>query len=234
MNYLDQLAAICKQDLHPYLQKPLSQEYFYGHLACCVMDAVHSIGVRYESTRQIPIRYCETYGLKRLRLSGTGLPEPEEQEPLSTLVSRIEDIGHERFANEVVKNRHRTSATNGILKTEAVLRFAQCLTRQGIETFQDLLAFRNNLELEAAIKTIPGQKSGIAWRYFWMLAGDEQGVKPDRMILGFLKTASDRTWLPDQAVDIICQLCDHASLEEYRLTPRSLDHAIWNWQRAQG
>lgn len=231
MNHLEleQLAAICK--LHLNLQQPLSQEYYYGHLACCVMDAVHSISVKYEATRQIPIRYCETYGLKRLRPFGTGLPEPQAQEPLSILVARIEALGPERFASEVVNNRHRTSPKNGILKTDAVLRFARCLTQQGIETFQDLASFRKNPELEAAIQTIPGQKSGISWRYFWMLAGDEQGVKPDRMILGFLNTFTNRTWPPDQAVEIIRQLCAHPSLAGYRLNPRRLDHAIWNWQR---
>ena len=230
MDYVDMLAEKIK--LHLDLRHPLSPEYYYGHLACCVMDAVHSIGVRYEATRQVPIRYCEAHSVRRLRPYGAGFPVQSDQERLSTLVSRIEDIGHERFAIEVVKNRHRTSPVQGILKTEAVLRFAKCLTSQGIETFQDLARYRKDAGLEASIKAIPGQTSGIGWRYFWMLAGDEQEVKPDRMILTFLNTFSNRVWQPDEAVEVVRQLCAHASLKEYELTPRRLDHAIWNWQRA--
>lgn len=116
----EQLAAMCKRHLN--LRQPLSQEYYYGHLACGDMDAIHSTSVKYEATRQIPIRYCDAYGLKRLRPFGTGLPEHQAQEPLSILVTRIEALGPERFASEVVNNRHRTFPKNSILKTEAVLR----------------------------------------------------------------------------------------------------------------
>ncbi|MDZ4056191.1 MAG: hypothetical protein U1D69_04360 [Polynucleobacter sp.] len=228
---LNRLAESCRQTLD--LNHPLSDEYYYAHLACCVLDAVFSIGVRYASTRQVVIRYCQAYDLNRLRPPGSPLPDPEQQEPLSRLVERIEAVGPESFAHDVLANRQRTSTRSGLLKTEAVLRFARVLTAAGIETFQDLLAHREDLALEAAIRSIPGQTSGVSWRYFWMLAGDEEGVKPDRMILGFLQQQTGRSWSNDQAVAIVQALCRHPLLTPWELTPRRLDHAIWNWQRTQ-
>jgi len=225
------LAEACMNQLP--LNQLLSDEYFYAHLACCVLDAVFSIGVKYSSTRQVPIRYCHHFGLNRLRSYGDSLPEAHLQEKLFVLIERIQAQGPEHFAYEIVKNRQRTSSRNGILKSEAVLLFAQTLTSHGIQTFQDLHAKGNDPKLEAAIRKIPGQKSGVSWRYFWMLAGDEQEVKPDRMILGFLEQKTGRRWSNTDAVAIVQALCQHPLLAAWQLNPRRLDHAIWNWQRGQ-
>lgn len=98
---------------------------------------------------------------------------------------------------------------------------------------QDLDAFRDDTSLEADILAIPGQRSGISLSYFWMLVGDENGVKPDRMILGFLQERLDRPVSLTEAADFIRALCQHPTLLPYQLTPRRLDHAIWNWQRSK-
>lgn len=232
MTHLDELALICRQHLD--LRLLLAEEYYYGHLACCVLDAVHSMGVRYESARQVPSRYCATYGLNRLRDNTAALPAIGAQEPLSALVARIEDLGVECFASQVVRNRQRTSAVNGILKVDAVHRVARCLLHAGIETFQDLARAGSEPALEDAIRKIPGQGSGISWRYFCMLAGDDQQVKPDRHIMGFFAVFTQVAWSTEQAVDLVRQLCEHDVLQDCHLTPRSLDYAIWHWQRAQG
>lgn len=225
------LAEICLHQLP--LNQPLSDEYYYAHLVCCVLDAVFSIGVKYASTRQVPIRYCQHFGLTRLRPYGETQPETNAQEKLSVFVSRLQTQGPAYFAGAVLKNHQRTSSRSGLLKAEAALLFAKTLTSYGIETFQDLHQNGNTPSLEAAIRQIPGQKSGISWRYFWMLAGDEQEVKPDRMILGFLEQKTGRRWNHAEAVGIVQTLCKHPLLAAWKLNPRRLDHAIWNWQRSQ-
>ncbi|WP_139122994.1 hypothetical protein [Cellulosimicrobium cellulans] len=40
-------------------------------------------------------------------------------------------------------------------------------------------------EISARLRQIPGD--GVRTGYFWMLVGDDDTVKPDRMILRFLK-----------------------------------------------
>lgn len=218
---------------HLDLKTPLSEEYYYAHLSCCVLDAVFSIGTRYSSTRQVPIRYCANYALSRLRTQHNGLPSLAQQEPLSVLVERIEEKGAEYFAQHIVKNNQRTSTRNGLLKAEASHDFAKILVRHGICYFQDLVNHPHLEQVEADILTIKGQGSGISWRYFLMLAGDEQEVKPDRMILRFLEQVTQRSFELSEAVHMVQELVKHPLLLPYQLTPRHLDHIIWLWQREQ-
>ncbi len=45
----------------------LGDEYFYQSLPLCIIDAVFSIGVKYEGTRRTVIRYCDYFNLQRIR-----------------------------------------------------------------------------------------------------------------------------------------------------------------------
>ncbi|MEJ1959689.1 MAG: hypothetical protein WDM70_09960 [Nitrosomonadales bacterium] len=89
------------------------------------------------------------------------------------------------MAVDVYRNRQRTSARNGILKADAVNRFAAVLRKYNIEYLQDISEALGNTALERDIRSIPGQTSGISLKYFFMLAGSDDLIKPDRMILAF-------------------------------------------------
>ncbi|MGH3921395.1 MAG: hypothetical protein ACRDTT_00695 [Pseudonocardiaceae bacterium] len=41
-------------------------------------------------------------------------------------------------------------------------------------------------KVEGALRTVPGHGSGARLSYLWMLAGDDQHIKPDRMVLRWL------------------------------------------------
>lgn len=234
MNNLDtitQLATFIQSNLD--LSTPLSEEYYYAHLSCCVLDAVFSIGTRYSSTRKVPIRYCDHYTIPRLRKQKTELPSIRQQESLAALVEHIEKTGAVYFAQHVVQNNQRTSTRNGLLKAEASHDFAKVLVHHGVCYFQDLIDHPHLDQIEADILNIKGQSSGISWRYFLMLAGDEQEVKPDRMILRFLEYITHQSFELAEAVKIIQELVKHPLLLPYQLSPRHLDHIIWLWQREQ-
>lgn len=224
-NIIAQLSHMCEQNLD--LNTPLSEEYFYAHLVCCVLDAVYSIGARYTSTRQVPIRYCQAFGLQRLRPKGTE-PQPEQaQQKLSVFVHRFETMGLEAMLSQVLQNRQRTSTNNGILKAEASLRFAQVLVHFGVETFQQIHQVQGQAKFENAIKAIPGQSSGICLRYFYMLAGEENEIKPDRMVLRFIERHLGRSLHPNDAADLIREVCTELNARGHQISLRSLDHAIW-------
>jgi hypothetical protein len=74
------------------------------------------------------------------------------------------------------------------LKSEAAQRFAATLRAQGMEFMQDMaeLSPERETAIESAIRTIPGQGSGLTWDYFRMLSGREDLVKADRMVLRFI------------------------------------------------
>ena len=100
-----------------------------------------------------------------------------------------------------------------------------------IEYYQDVKKVIDNNSFDFCIKNIPGQGSGISLKYFFMLAGSKDLIKPDRMVLRFLQAATGYKYnLTD------CQTALTAATIElnklgYYLTPQALDNAIWNFQR---
>ena len=91
-------------------------EHFYQSLPLCVIDAVYSIGVNYEGTRRTVQRYCDYFGLQRIRSDRATVPLPGEQESIDRFIEKIISAGVVFFTEEVFQNRQRTSARDGILK----------------------------------------------------------------------------------------------------------------------
>jgi hypothetical protein len=109
----------------------LSDEYFYNSLPFCIIDAVYSLGSNYTSTRNTVIRFCTHQKLERLRLRNSPYPEIKDQysvKVFEALLSSYND--YEQVATILFDNRQRTSTRNGILKAEAVHRFAKVLFKQ--------------------------------------------------------------------------------------------------------
>ena len=94
------LADCCKQHIH--LQKArLGDEYFYASLPQCVIDAVFSIGVRYEGVQNVVRKYCTHFRVAEFRQHRDQLPATSEQQPISALIKNMEKLGIERFTREV-------------------------------------------------------------------------------------------------------------------------------------
>src|SRR5690606_23416868 len=71
---------------------------------------------------------------------------------------------------------------------EAAIRYADILLGHGIDTLADtreaLVDDERVEKVSTALRAIPGD--GVRTDYFWMLVGDDDLVKPDRMVLRFL------------------------------------------------
>lgn len=218
----------------PLASGRLSDEYYYQSLPLCAIDAVYSIGVRYEGVRNAVARYCARFDLCRIRETRSALPPVHEQESVTAFCEKAERIGPTTMANDVFQNKQRTSAKNGILKADAVYRFAAVLRKHGIEYLQDIPNFIGSTGLATDILSVHGQSSGISLGYFFMLAGSDDLVKPDRMILAFLKSALGRSVCMSEAQELLRAAAELLSQANYpHLTPRLLDHLIWNYQRDQ-
>ncbi len=226
------IASLCDQELDLQGAR-LGDEYFYQSLPLCVIDSVYSIGVRYGGVRNVVKRYCSHFGLQEFRNSWHQLPPRDEQEPLSALVEKMTRLGVEQFTAEIFKNRQRTSTRNGVLKAEAVLRFATVLTAHGVHFLQDVPPRVADSKLEAELRRIPGQTSGISISYFFMLAGTEDLIKPDRMIGRFLKRHLGYEPSPAEAQSLIFGACEILRAQYPHLTPRLLDYVIWSHERAR-
>jgi hypothetical protein len=190
----------------------------YESVGLALIAAVWSIGVRYQSVENVLARY-------RAERLATGQ---------DAAADRPEDVrrfieacgGPEAFALRM-RNQQRTSTRNGILKAEAVYVEAQMLESEGVGVAADL-ARADLARLRERWATVPGQRSGVSWHAFAMLAGFED-VKPDRMIRRYLASALGRAGETavgaEEARAIVM-----AAAERLGVSPRSLDYAIWAYQ----
>ena len=156
----------------------------YPGLALCVLDAVWSIGVRYEGVVNVVGRY---------RALAAGQGRDADQDGPAELLASAAAIGGPEALAEALGNRQRTSTRSGILKAEAVLLTARVLADAEVQSTAALLVLSPKaLEgLRADFVAVRGQGSGLSFDYLLMLAG-RPGVKSDRMIRRFVARATGR------------------------------------------
>lgn len=233
-NYIENdeklIADFCEEVLDLQSAK-LPDEYYYSSVPLCVIDSVFSIGVRYEGVRNTVTRYCNYFNLSQYR-NGTDLPSFDEQQSVGEFIQSYKVHGLQSYIENVLKNKQRTSPRNGILKAEAVYKFCAILQKYGIEYLQDVKKLYDNKEFELEIKGIQGQKSGISLVYFYMLAGEDNWVKPDRMIIRFLESVLKRKIKIDDAQNLLELTSRQLANKFPDITPRLLDYQIWNYARS--
>jgi hypothetical protein len=232
LNTVTPIAQLADQIEKVGLEIPvLADEYRYASLPLCVIDAVFSIGVRYTSTQRVVKSFCEHTGWPRYATSRDG--RGEGTNGVTELVAIFDKFSCEYMAQSIFGNRQRTSSRSGILKSEAVHLYGQALAKAGIDCFTDFDQERREFA-EAMILGLPGQSSGIAFDYFMMLAGDDNLVKPDRMVQRFVGHALSLPAVPQprQAAILVRLAANELLRRGQQWTPLSLDHAIWKHQRS--
>jgi hypothetical protein len=193
----------------------------YDSVGLAMIDAIWSIGVRYQSVENVIARY------RAERLAGGHDAEADRPQDVRRFIEACG--GPEGFALRV-RNHQRTSSRNGILKAEAVLHEARILEHESVGVPADLAgASEERLNhLRGQWSAVPGQASGISWRAFCMLVGLAE-VKPDRMIRRYVASALGRPGESavsvEEARDLVMATAAHLGV-----SPRDLDHAIWSYQ----
>ena len=123
----------------------------------------------------VPIveRYCDRFGLKRLRDSDDRVPPREVQETLAELVRHYEELGLRRMREEVFRGNYCSPGTR-VRKSDNVFHCAQALRGVRIETLQDV-AEQPATKIKGALRRI----RGIGERTVHMLlmyCGDDEFV----------------------------------------------------------
>jgi hypothetical protein len=210
----------CEERLKPSAEWAPFEGY-PSSLALCVLDAVWSVSTRYLITQGVIQRYR---GHRRWHgtLDQDGLPE---------LLALYGAVGGVESFIDTVGTRNRVSTQPGAMrKGEAVFLAATALHDLGIDTAEQFRAADGTPHGEQAREAwcaIPGQRSGISWRYLRMLAGLPD-VKPDRMVIRFLATALqvDETSInAERAIALVQAAAEHLDVDQ-----RALDHEIWEYQ----
>ena len=199
--------------------------YFYSSLAFCLTDAIFSINALYKSVENTINRVSQKLGAEVKR---NGLNEISIMEFLTVL----NNYSDEELAFSFFGNKAKTSSINGITKALAVKQACKILLDHGINCFGDV----NKEKLDKAeldFVKIKGQKSGISYKYFCMLAGDENLIKPDRMICRFIAKSLqiEKEPSPSEAEKIFREAFISISANYPKITPRFLDYLVWDFQR---
>ena len=197
-------------------------------LTYCVLDAVWSIGARYDS---VVVPLVGRVAAARGDSEPSVVPErlgKSDPFPLDELLATYPDPD----ALVAITNRQRTSTRGGILKADAALRYAGVLRDHGVTQRADVSALAGDVErsdqVDRALARVPGD--GVRRGYLWMLAGSDDIVKPDRMVLRFLARHGCPA-TPSEARVVLAKLADDLSEPCRPVTPWMVDHAIWKAQR---
>ena len=209
----------------------LNSNQNHASIPICILDAVFSIGVTYTSTINTVRRYCNYFHLPLTR--GPELPALAEQHTVSELLDNINNVGIEFFTESILRNRQRTSSRNGILKSQAVYEWAKVLKSHGIEVLQDIPSLGLDTIVEDKLLCIPGQRSGISLKYFYMLCGIEDLCKPDRHLLKYLSERLCRDIGMEEAQKIMAETVMEINKSFPNVTIRLLDYTIWGYMSAR-
>jgi hypothetical protein len=234
MDQLQRLLEYVNQKLTKKLgTTQLGNEYYYHSLPLAAIDAVYSAQALYPSVQNVVKRYCAKYQLPEFRKPKDVLPPPEVQEPISSLLEKIKLKGTTYFIEQVFLN---SAVTSGRRKAEVLFDLLSVLDRLHIQNFQHMQEWLNNPLQQARLINAVTAIHGVGeatYRYFLMLSGDDQMVKPDRMIMRFIKNATGKSVSESEAVGLI-QAVSRRLLPQYPfLSPRLMDYIIWSWQREQ-
>jgi len=223
--------AAIRKNIANIEQAALGPEYTYQSLPLCIIDAVFSIGVRYSNAQKAVRSWCGAQ-VPPWPIHRSDLSPPHKISEFLRITNGVEGVElSRRFFGG---NRQRTSPKSGILKADAVVHFARALHRCGIDDFADILDGKRVARARSSVGAIPGQGSGLSFDYLLMLAGDDGGVKADRMIRRFVADAAgQRDISPAEATRAVVEATNVLALEYRNLTPRLLDRLIWGYQSAQ-
>ncbi|MGH8981431.1 MAG: hypothetical protein ACRDWE_10505, partial [Acidimicrobiales bacterium] len=215
------LVAYCRANLPPQED----WEPFTGYpnsLALAVTDAIWSMWARYAITRGV----IQRYAVYRRSLGGN-----PAHDGLRELVQVYEQLGgSDQFIDEIGTRNRVSTARGASRKGEVVLEAAHRLLALSIDTADDFRAADGQdlgQQVAQTWRALPGQGSGISWRYLRMLAGLAD-VKPDRMVIRFVASSlrvPESAVRPDEAVQLVAAAAAHFGVDV-----RSLDHEIWKYQ----
>ena len=226
-NDVENLAKKCKESLD--LSKTDPNYCFPKALPICLLEAVFSIAANNTSSKNTYTNYMNYFNIVSDEKSGTIKPEHTIKEFIEN-VERFKSI--DEFTDIVLKNHQRTSSRNGILKSEAVYEIAKIFQKYKINTLADFQKCfgEHRCNLEKEILNIKGQSSGIMLKYLYMLAGNENTVKPDRMLMRFINSVNKDITI-DDAQQIISECVTLLKRDNKNVTPRLVDYLIWDYQR---
>ncbi|MFC6704862.1 hypothetical protein [Flexivirga alba] len=191
----------------------------YSSVALCLIDSIYSTGNHYTGVIDAVRKYRERRGINA-----------SADDTASDLASAVKNWGGADALANTTKRWRCWPSTKAPYKADAVLRAAEILAAHRIETIDDVrerLGTPEQQDESPAKKEwlrLPGQRSGLTWTYFLMLAG-VPGVKADRMVVRHVSRVLRRDVDPREAARIVSEVATRRNVSRTKL-----DHAIWRFE----
>jgi hypothetical protein len=212
---------------------PRPRTHRWRSLTYCIVDAVWSIGAQYDQVvAPLTRAVADSFGDQQ-PLTAHDDPEASDPVPLETFLDRFPT------ADDLIPatNRQRVfSRSAAPYKAEGALAHARVLLAHDVRDLHDARRLMGDAAafdgFNAQLRRLAGEGGhGIRRGYLWMLIGDDQMVKPDRMVLRWLAGLGIIV-TPDVAAALITLAARELTSSGQPTTPWGADHAIWNAQRA--
>lgn len=192
----------------------------YNSLPLCIIDAVFSINVDYDS---IVLKVVKNYADSFLKGEKYAF-----NHTLREFVSIVDSEGDfQIFTNKYIKYNNKVCKR---LKIEVCYELAKKLIDLGINTMDD---FKNYEPKEKLIEEIISVK-GIGCQtvnYIFILTGDQNRIKADRHIKKYVKGILINIKKDNEFQELFTRAVEMLKGEFPDLTVAKLDHAIWKYQR---
>ncbi|MBY0287278.1 MAG: hypothetical protein K2X52_09020 [Mycobacteriaceae bacterium] len=160
------------------------------------------------------------------------ITEPiDDRAPLSAFIERYHTV--EQLVAST--SRHRTSTRSGILKADAALLYAKAI-RTSADTLDEALRLLEDTEqldaVNAVLSNIPGEGQDEVRRgYLWMLVGDNDSIKPDRMVLRWFEHHGVPEMNPVKAKQLVRDIVPNINARNdsprQNYTAWEVDKALW-------
>ncbi len=206
---------------------PQPRKQRWSSLSLCIADAVWSIGAHYDNVVVPLVRKLATeFGVEQPTIP---MSEPLGTDPLP--LTRLAGLTVDELIP--LTNWQYTSTRGGIRKADAVLRHMRAFRAHDVSDLAGAITLFTDDERFAAVNSdlrkIPGEGAHAVRRdYLWMLIGQDDLIKPDRMVLRWFKHHGVIVD-PPGARDLIAALVPAVSAGLQRpVTAWEIDHALWN------
>ena len=199
-------------------------EYGYRSLSVCILDCVYSLRTKYYAVT-VPI-------VERYATAFMGGNSQSGGDTVSTLMQRMDEIGHKAFADTILKNQQKLGGKKQIPKEEVCYQLARYLRALHIETIEDFQNFESQEILEIVIRAVNGLgDAGV--NYLFMLAGDPNRCKPDVHIHHCVRDACGCDVSNEDCQILFADAVALLSTKYPNLTVRGLDGIIWRFYQSR-
>jgi hypothetical protein len=205
---------------------PQPRKQRWVSLSLCIVDAVWSIGAHYDNVVVPLVRnLAKEFGVEK---PTAPMSDPTNADPLP--LTQLTELSVGGLIQ--LTNWQYTSTKGGIRKADAVLRHSHVFRDHEVGDLDDALGLfgdeRRFAAVNEGLRAIPGEGAHAVRRdYLWMLVGQDDLIKPDRMVLRWLKRHGVVVD-PFAARDLIAAFVPAVSARLDRtVTAWEIDHALW-------